>query len=155
MIRNEGRLGPLEHSQRSVPISITRVCSYCPPPVIFAGADEDAKLATCPCLLATVPACVNTAPARGLIQPITVRPIGKKKYMMLRLSGPRAQNSLGGVGIDAALRGAVEREDVPGLVAVVTDRRRVLYQGAFGAAEALPFHAIAALPPKRLLAAFQ
>jgi hypothetical protein len=29
---------------------------------------------------------------------------------------------------------------------------RVLYQGAFGAADSLPFHAIAALPPKRLLA---
>src|SRR5262249_38432222 len=45
----------------------------------------------------------------------------------------RAQNSLG--GIDAALRGAVERKDVPGVVALVTDRRRVLYQGAFSGAD--------------------
>src|SRR5262249_59282003 len=46
-----------------------------------------------------------------------------------------AQNSPGGTAIDAALRGAVERKDVPGVVALVTDRRRVLYQGAFGVAD--------------------
>ena len=46
-----------------------------------------------------------------------------------------AQNSQGGTAIDAALRGAVERKDVPGVVALVTDRRRVLYQGAFGVAD--------------------
>jgi methyl acetate hydrolase len=34
--------------------------------------------------------------------------------------------------IDASLREAVERKDVPGVVALVTDRQRVLYQGAFG-----------------------
>lgn len=37
--------------------------------------------------------------------------------------------------IDASLRGAVERNDVPGVVALVTDRERVLYQGAFGVAD--------------------
>ena len=47
----------------------------------------------------------------------------------------RAQNSTGGAGIDAALRGAVERKDVPGVVALITDRERVLYQGAFGVAD--------------------
>jgi methyl acetate hydrolase len=47
----------------------------------------------------------------------------------------RAQNSPGGTGIAAALRGAVERKDVPGVVALITDRRRVLYQGAFGVAD--------------------
>ena len=30
---------------------------------------------------------------------------------------------------------AVERKDVPGVVALVTDRERVLYQGAFGVAD--------------------
>ena len=40
-----------------------------------------------------------------------------------------------GTGIDAALRDAVERKDVPGVVALVTDRQRVLYQGAFGVAD--------------------
>jgi methyl acetate hydrolase len=51
-------------------------------------------------------------------------------------SAARAQNSPGGrTVIDAALRGAVERKDVPGVVALVTDRRRVLYQGAFGVAD--------------------
>jgi CubicO group peptidase (beta-lactamase class C family) len=47
----------------------------------------------------------------------------------------RAQNSPGVVGMDSALRGAVERNDVPGVVALLTDRRRVLYQGAFGVAD--------------------
>jgi CubicO group peptidase (beta-lactamase class C family) len=46
-----------------------------------------------------------------------------------------AQNSPGSAAIDASLRGAVERKDVPGVVALVTDRQRVLYQGAFGVAD--------------------
>jgi CubicO group peptidase (beta-lactamase class C family) len=55
----------------------------------------------------------------------------------------RAQNSPGGAGIDAALRAAVERKDVPGVVALVTDRRRVLYQGAFGVADVSTGRALA------------
>jgi len=47
----------------------------------------------------------------------------------------RAQNSPGGAGIDTAMRGVVERHDVPGVVALVTDPRRVVYQGAFGVAD--------------------
>ena len=43
-----------------------------------------------------------------------------------------AQNAPGSAAIDAALRGAVERRDVPGVVALVVNRDRVLYQGAFG-----------------------
>ena len=46
-----------------------------------------------------------------------------------------AQNSPGSAAIDASLRGAVEAKDVPGVVALVTDRERVLYQGAFGVAD--------------------
>src|SRR5262245_36522058 len=46
-----------------------------------------------------------------------------------------AQNSTKGAAIDASLRAAVERRDVPGVVGLVTDRRRVLYQGAFGVAD--------------------
>jgi methyl acetate hydrolase len=46
-----------------------------------------------------------------------------------------AQNSPGSAALDAGLRGAVERKDVPGVVALVTDRERVLYQGAFGVAD--------------------
>ncbi len=34
--------------------------------------------------------------------------------------------------IDAALRGAVEAGDVPGVVAIATDRETVIYEGAFG-----------------------
>ena len=43
-----------------------------------------------------------------------------------------AKDASVGAAIDASLRAAVERKDVPGVVALVTDRRRVLYQGAFG-----------------------
>ena len=48
--------------------------------------------------------------------------------------GANAQNSPGSVALDASLRGAIERKDVPGVVALITDRDRVLYQGAFGVA---------------------
>lgn len=40
-----------------------------------------------------------------------------------------------GAAIDDSLRGAVQRNDVPGVVALVTDRERVLYEGAFGVAD--------------------
>lgn len=41
----------------------------------------------------------------------------------------------GGAALDASLRAAVERKDVPGVVALVTNRERVIYQGAFGVAD--------------------
>jgi len=56
----------------------------------------------------------------------------------------RAQNSSGSAAIDASLRGAVERDDVPGVVALVTDRQRVLYQGAFGVADVATGRALTA-----------
>jgi methyl acetate hydrolase len=46
-----------------------------------------------------------------------------------------AQDSPGKAALDASLRGAVERKDMPGVVALLTSRERVLYQGAFGAAD--------------------
>ncbi|MEA2881464.1 MAG: methyl acetate hydrolase [Bradyrhizobium sp.] len=46
-----------------------------------------------------------------------------------------AQNSPRGDALDASLRAAVERNDVPGVVALVTNRERVLYRGAFGTAD--------------------
>ena len=46
-----------------------------------------------------------------------------------------AQNSPGGAALDSSLRAAVEAKDVPGVVALVTSRERVLYQGAFGVAD--------------------
>ena len=46
-----------------------------------------------------------------------------------------AQNSPGSKALDTSLREAVERKDVPGVVALVTDRDRVLYQSAFGVAD--------------------
>jgi CubicO group peptidase (beta-lactamase class C family) len=47
----------------------------------------------------------------------------------------RAENSPGIAALDSSLRGAIERKDVPGVVALVTDREHVLYQGAFGVAD--------------------
>src|SRR4051812_31883191 len=46
-----------------------------------------------------------------------------------------AQTSPESAALDASLRDAVERKEVPGVVALVTDRERVLYQGAFGVAD--------------------
>ena len=46
-----------------------------------------------------------------------------------------AQNAAGSDAIDAGLRAAIERKDVPGVVALVTSRERVLYTGAFGVAD--------------------
>jgi CubicO group peptidase (beta-lactamase class C family) len=46
-----------------------------------------------------------------------------------------AQNAPSAAALDASLRGAVERKDVPGVVALITNRERVLYQGAFGVAD--------------------
>jgi methyl acetate hydrolase len=46
-----------------------------------------------------------------------------------------ASSGEAGAALDASLRGAVERKDVPGVVALVTDRDHVLYQGAFGVAD--------------------
>ncbi len=46
-----------------------------------------------------------------------------------------AQNSPASAALDTSLRGAVESKDVPGVVALITDRERVLYQSAFGVAD--------------------
>src|SRR5438270_10816478 len=46
-----------------------------------------------------------------------------------------AQNSPDSAALDASLRGAIERKDVPGIVALITNRERVVYQGAFGVAD--------------------
>jgi methyl acetate hydrolase len=46
-----------------------------------------------------------------------------------------AQDTSGSAALDTSLRGTVERKDVPGVVALVTDRERVLYQSAFGVAD--------------------
>ncbi len=46
-----------------------------------------------------------------------------------------AQQSPAAAALDTSLRAAVERKDVPGVVALVTDHDRVLYQGAFGVAD--------------------
>ena len=51
--------------------------------------------------------------------------------------------------IDATLLGAVERKEIPGVVAMAADRSRVIYQGAFGMAD------IAAARPLRLDALFR
>jgi CubicO group peptidase (beta-lactamase class C family) len=52
------------------------------------------------------------------------------------LTGPASiPNSSESEALDASLRAAVERKEVPGVVALVTDRDKVLYRGAFGVAD--------------------
>jgi methyl acetate hydrolase len=46
-----------------------------------------------------------------------------------------AQNPQVSAALDASLHSAVERKDVPGVVALITDRDHVLYRGAFGVAD--------------------
>src|SRR5262245_7982324 len=53
----------------------------------------------------------------------------------LASSAAQAQASRAAELIDPPLRAAVERKDVPGVVALVTDRKGVIYQGAFGVAD--------------------
>jgi methyl acetate hydrolase len=48
---------------------------------------------------------------------------------------PHVVTAQDGAAIDAILRAAVERKDVPGVVALVANRDRVLYQGSFGVAD--------------------
>jgi methyl acetate hydrolase len=48
-----------------------------------------------------------------------------------------------GALIDQKLREAIEHKDVPGVVALVTDRKGVIYQGAFGAADVASGRALA------------
>jgi CubicO group peptidase (beta-lactamase class C family) len=66
----------------------------------------------------TVAALTGTADAQ------TANPQGQ-----LKLTSPE------GAALNASLRGAVERKDVPGVVALITDREHVLYQDAFGVAD--------------------
>ena len=55
---------------------------------------------------------------------------------MAALTGTaNAQNSPAIAAIDTSLRGAVERKDVPGVVALITDRKGALYENAFGVAD--------------------
>ena len=54
----------------------------------------------------------------------------------LASSVAQAQNATRSTAlIDRPLREAVERKDVPGIVALVTDRKGVIYQGTFGVAD--------------------
>jgi methyl acetate hydrolase len=55
--------------------------------------------------------------------------------MTVLTGSANAQNSPASATIDSSLREAVKRKDIPGVVALVTDRERVLYQGAFGVAD--------------------
>ncbi len=50
-------------------------------------------------------------------------------------AGAGAQDPPEIAALDDSLRGAVERQDVPGVVALITNRERVLYERAFGVAD--------------------
>ena len=50
-------------------------------------------------------------------------------------SSPAAVPRAGTAAVDAVLADAVKRGDIPGVVAVIVDRRGIIYQGAFGKAD--------------------
>jgi CubicO group peptidase (beta-lactamase class C family) len=55
---------------------------------------------------------------------------------MVALTGTAsAQTSPASTALDASLKAAVERKDIPGVVALVTDKKGVIYEGAFGVAD--------------------
>ena len=61
--------------------------------------------------------------------------------LVLAAGGPPVRAQRGperGAAIDAVLQRAVERQSVPGVVAIAADRRGVIYSGAAGAASAQP-----------------
>src|SRR4051794_34188921 len=79
----------------------------------------------------------NTRASREAFMNRTTTEIGLiTGVVVAALSGTAsAQNAAGSAALDTSLRGAVESKDVPGVVALITDRERVLYQGAFGVAD--------------------
>lgn len=70
------------------------------------------------------------------MKPKTARRVFSLGVLAMALAGTaRAQFSPGITALDTSLWAAVERKDVPGVVALITDRERVLYQSAFGVAD--------------------
>jgi len=66
---------------------------------------------------------------------LTVTVFGAMAVALVSLDDALAQGSPASTAIDASLRAAVERKEVPGVVALIADRGHVLYQGAFGMAD--------------------
>src|SRR5262249_45800436 len=71
-----------------------------------------------------------------------VRPLGRtmQRRDFIKLVGgsvvwPFAAHAQQSQPIDAALRGAVERKEISGVVAMAADRNGILYEGAFGLAD--------------------
>ena len=63
----------------------------------------------------------------------------KRREFMTLVGGavafPYAAQAQQAQSIDGVLRAAVERKDIAGVVAMAADRKRILYQGAFGMAD--------------------
>jgi methyl acetate hydrolase len=77
---------------------------------------------------------------RPAIATLVMMPIS----LTLLAGAAQAQNPRSTAPIDQQLRAAVERKDVPGVVALVTDRKGVIYQGAFGVADVATGRALTA-----------
>src|SRR5438105_4549961 len=70
-----------------------------------------------------------------LVNQKTVAVLVSMAVALVTFDNALAQKSPASAAIDASLRAAVERKEVPAVVALVADRQRVLYQGAFGMAD--------------------
>ena len=69
---------------------------------------------------------------------LAVIALGRGAALATSPQGAAAEAVSGRAAIDMVLNSAVQRRDIPGVVAVATDRRGVIYSGAFGAAEGSP-----------------
>ena len=70
--------------------------------------------------------------AAGTVKASGLEPMAPASQQQQAPAGPSGAKA----AIDKVLADAVARGDVPGVVAMVTDRRGILYQGAFGVADA-------------------
>src|SRR5262245_53168447 len=65
----------------------------------------------------------------------TTRALLMTPITLALLTGTASVQNSRATQIDQKLREAVERKDVPGIVALVTDRKGAIYQSAFGVAD--------------------
>src|ERR1700756_4694773 len=79
--------------------------------------------------------CANHPMGATLMNRQTIATLAAPITIAIYVVAGQAQTPGSTTSIDQRLSEAVARKDVPGVVALVTNRQRVLYQGAFGVAD--------------------